>query len=146
MSQLMRSHTAKGSMSIVLSNLKEKVGNRLSGFSGAVRTAILAGIVVVIAIVLFWLFNEVFYYLLAKSYADELSQAYNLNKGFTKALVWASFAAVVLFAGCTFSFSKRRRIVGYIGILTLLIGHGVLMGKRDSNYDASGKTEKCYVL
>jgi hypothetical protein len=99
-----------------------------------------------LAAALLWLFNELFYYLLAKSYADELSQAYNLNKGFTKALVWASFAAVVLFAGCTFSFSKRKRTVGYIGILALLIGHGVLMGKRDPNYDTSGKTEKCYVL
>lgn len=133
-------------MSVVNSNLRTKLGNRLSGFSGPARLAIIAVSVVIVAALLFWLFNELFYYLLAKSYADELSQAYNLNKGFTKALVWASFAVVVLFAGCTFSFSKRKRTVGYIGILALLIGHGVLMGMRDANYDTSGKTEKCYVL
>jgi hypothetical protein len=108
----------------VLSNYRAKIGSRLSGLSGPLRIAILAIGLVLGAVALFWLFNQLFYYLLAKSYADELSQAYNLNRGFTKALVWASFAAVVLFAGCTFSFSKRKRNFGYIGILGLLIGHG----------------------
>lgn len=133
-------------MSSAFSDLKQKLQSGLSGLSGTIRVAILAGAVIVLGIILFWLFNEVFYFLLAKSYVDELSQAYNLNKGFTKALVWASFAAVVFFAGCTFSLSKRSRTVGYIGILALLIGHGVLMGKRDAIYDTSGKTEKCFVL
>jgi hypothetical protein len=87
-----------------------------------------------------------FYYVVAKSYADELSQTYNLNRGFTKALVWASFAAVVSFAGCAFSFSKRKRTVGYVGILGLLIGHGILLGLRDANFDTAGRTEKCYVI
>jgi hypothetical protein len=131
---------------VTISSLKEKIVIRLSGFAGPVRVAILAVTVLVLAIILFWLFNEVFYFLVAKSYADELSQAYNLNKGFTKALIWGSFAAVVVFAGCTFSFSKRKRTAGYLGMLALLIGHGLLMGKRDANYDTSGKTEKCYVL
>jgi hypothetical protein len=130
----------------VLSNYRAKIGSRLSGLSGPLRIAILAIGLVLGAVALFWLFNQLFYYLLAKSYADELSQAYNLNRGFTKALVWASFAAVVLFAGCTFSFSKRKRNFGYIGILGLLIGHGVLLGMRDANYDGDGKTQKCYVL
>jgi hypothetical protein len=110
------------------------------------RFLILATGVVTGAIVLLWLFNQTFYYLVAKSYTDELSQAYNINRGFTKALLWASFAAVVLFGGYTFSFSRSKRIVGLIGILAMLIGHGVLMGMRDNNYDIAGKTEKCYVL
>ncbi|MBR1145209.1 tetratricopeptide repeat protein [Bradyrhizobium sp. AUGA SZCCT0431] len=133
-------------MSIVFSDLRSKIGSRLSGFSGPARLAIIAISVVIVAIVLLWLFNQLFYYLLAKSYAEELSQAYNLNKGFTKALVWASFAAIVLFAGCTFSFSKHKRNFGYVGILGLLIGHSVLLGMRDANYDGDGKTQKCYVL
>ena len=141
-----KSGLEKGNMPVIQSSVEQKIRNGLSGLSRPLRLAFLAGAVVVLAIVLFWLFNEIFYYLLAKSYVDELSQAYNLNKGFTKALVWASFAAVVFFAGCTFSFSKRKRTAGYVGILALLIGHGVLMGKRDAIYDTSGKTEKCYVL
>jgi hypothetical protein len=127
-------------------NLLKSAANRLSRLSGPIRIIVVVGAVLVATIALFWLFNELFYYLVAKSYADELSQAYNLNRGFTKALIWASFAAIAILAGCTFSFSKSRRTIGYIGILALLIGHGVLIGKRDQYYDLSGKTEKCYVL
>jgi signal transduction histidine kinase len=133
-------------MIAVFSNFRTRIANALSGFSAPFRIVILAAVLLLVAVVLLWSFNQLFYYLLAKSYADELSQAYNLNRGFTKALVWASFAAVVLFAGLTFSFSRRKRIVGYVGILGLLIGHGVLLGMRDSNYDTAGRTEKCYVL
>jgi hypothetical protein len=133
-------------MITILPNFRAKIGNRLSGLSSPVRVALLAVGLILGAAVLFWLFNQMFYYILAKSYSDELSKAYNLNRGFTKALVWASFGAVVLFAGCTFSFSKRKRTTGFIGILGLLIGHGILLGMRDANYDTAGKTEKCYVL
>jgi tetratricopeptide (TPR) repeat protein len=40
----------------------------------------------------------------------------------------------------------RKRIAGYLGVLSLLIAHGVLIGIRDPNYDPDGKTQKCYVL
>src|SRR5205807_8860680 len=99
-------------MNPALTTFRDKIASQLSGFSRPIRIAIVATILIFGVVILFWLFNQLFYYLLAKSYADELSQAYNLNKGFTKALVWASFAAVVLFASCTFSLSKRKRAVG----------------------------------
>jgi hypothetical protein len=133
-------------MIATLSHLRTNVAAQLSRLSNPIRLVIVFASLVVGTLVLFWIFNELFYYMVAKSYADELSQAYNINKGFTRALVWASFMALVLFAGCTFSFSKRKRTVGLIGILGLLIGHGVLMGMRDNYYDVAGKTEKCYVL
>lgn len=119
---------------------------RFSGLGASIRFLLIVGIVVAGAIALFWLFNQIFYYFLAKSYVDELSRAFNINKGFTKALLWASFAALVLFAGWTFSLSKRRRTFGLIGALALLIGHGVLMGLRDANFGPDGKTDKCYVV
>lgn len=121
--------------------------NRFSSLSRPARIAVLAIGLLVSAAALFWLFNQTLYYLLAKNYADELSRAYNINRGFASALVWGSFAVIVLFAGFIFSFSKRKRAVGYLGILGLLIGHGVLLGMRDSTYDPrTGKTEKCYVI
>jgi len=126
--------------------LSTKIARHLSRFSAPARLAILAVCLILGAIVLFWLTNQFFYYAVAKSYTDEISQAYNINAGFTKALLWTSFAAVVLFAGWTFSFSKQKRTIGYIGFLGLLIGHGLLLGLRDRNYDIAGKTEKCFVL
>jgi hypothetical protein len=133
-------------MLAAITNFRVRIGNKLSGLSSPVRIAILGIGLILCALIVFWLSNQIFYYMLAKSYADELSQAYNINKGFTKALVWASFTAVGFFAGCVLSFSKRKRTMGYIGMLAMLVGHGVLIGMRDPNYGADGRTEKCYVL
>jgi hypothetical protein len=66
-----------------LSNFRAKIGDRLSELSSTARIALLATGVILGAVVLFWLFNQMFYYLVAKSYSDELSQTYNLNRGFT---------------------------------------------------------------
>ena len=129
----------------ILSDFQKAVADRLSKLRSPVRIVVLAVVIIAAAALLLWIFNQTFYYLLAKNYADELSQAYNLNKGFSRALIWVSFAAVVLFAGYAFSFSKRKRIIGYLGVLSLIV-HGVLIGIRDPNYDAKGNTQKCYVL
>lgn len=109
---------------------------------------IIVGIFVclVIGIALFWLCNEIIYYYLAKSYVDELADSYNLNRGFTNGLLWASFAAVVALSGWMFSFSKRKRYAGYAGLLTLVIAHSVAIGMADRNFRTSGRAEKCYVL
>lgn len=134
-------------MTTSVSNFRANIKTALSRLNSPVRIVLLALGVLAGAAILFWLFNQMFYYVVAKSYVDELSGAYSINKGFTKALVWASFGAVVFFAGMVFSFSKRKRTVGYLGILGLLIGHGVLLGMRDTLYDPNtGRTEKCYVI
>jgi hypothetical protein len=54
----------------VLSNYRDKILNRLSGLSSPVRITISATSIVLGAIVIFWLFHQIFYYLMAKSYAD----------------------------------------------------------------------------
>ncbi|MCA1458834.1 hypothetical protein I6F35_37785 [Bradyrhizobium sp. BRP22] len=86
------------------------------------------------------------YYYLARSYAEELADAYDLNPGTTRAILWASFAAIVVLAGYTFSFSKQKRLMGYAGLLTLVIGHSLLLGLIDANFRNSGVAEKCYVM
>jgi hypothetical protein len=48
---------------------------------------------------LFWLCNELLYFYVAKSYVEELADAYNLNRGLAQAILWASFAAIVVLAG-----------------------------------------------
>jgi hypothetical protein len=58
----------------------------------------------------------------------------------------AEFWCIGFFAGCVFSFSKKKRTIGTLEIFGLLILHGVLIGMRDNNYDLAGRTEKCYVL
>jgi hypothetical protein len=95
---------------------------------------------------IFWLCNEFVYFYMARSYSEELADAYDLNRGFTRGVLWASFAAIVIFAGYSLSFSKWKRQLGYAGILTLLIGHSLLLGRMDANFQKSGAAEKCYVI
>lgn len=126
--------------------LREKVDGRLAGFSKPIRYLLIGGVCIVVGAVLFWLFNQVFYYYVTKSYVDEIADAYDLNRGFAGALLWATFPIVVVLAGLSFSLTKQRRMIGYGGLLALLIAHGVLIGHVSSNFDSKGVAARCYVL
>jgi hypothetical protein len=121
-------------------------GKRFRNLGSPVK--ILLGVVaaLIVAAIAFWLFNQIFYYYIARSYAEELADAYDLNRGFTSAVVWASFAAVVVFAGLAFSFSRRKRWAGSAGIVALLIGHSIAIGNVTRNFERQGSSARCYVL
>jgi hypothetical protein len=114
--------------------------------SVAVRLMVLLLVCVLVGGLLFWLCNEVVYFYVARSYAQELADAYDLNRGLTNAVLWASFAAIVTFSGFMFSFSKQKRRIGYVGLGVLVIGHSLLIGRVDVNFRKSGVAERCYVM
>ena len=124
------------------------IAQRLAALSSPLRIVVIAGVCAVLAVILFWLFNELFYYMVAKSYVDDLAVAYDLNKNLASAFVWASFAVLVGLAGYSLSFNKRKRLVGSIGVLVLLIGHSLLIwyAVRGDSFSADGKSAKCYVM
>lgn len=95
---------------------------------------------------MFWLCNEIFYFYIARSYVEELADAFDLNRGITRAMLWASFAIIVVLSGLVFSFSKSKRRIGYAGLLALAIGHSLLLGKIETNFRRNGVAEKCYVM
>ena len=130
----------------LLSDFQSTVAKRLSDLRSPARLVLLSVLIMLTALLLYWLFNELLYYWLAKSYVDEISQAYDINKGFTKALVWASFAILVVFGGWIISFSKAKRLIGFAGIVALLVAHSIVLGMRDTHFSVDGRTEKCYVL
>jgi hypothetical protein len=100
------------------------------------------------AAVAIWLFNQLFYYLLARSYVEEIATAYDLNENLARAITWASFAAIVVLAGHTLSFSKKRRLIGSSGLIVLLIGHSLIVwnGVRENNFKPDGRSARCYVV
>ncbi len=128
----------------------EKVRSVTSQTLGRLNVAAKIAIVVLVCVLagglIFWLSNELVYYYLAHTYVEELADAYDLNPGITRALLWASFAAIVVLAGYTFSFSKHKRRIGYVGLLALVIGHSLLLGRIDANFRKNGVAEKCYVM
>lgn len=129
-----------------IEKLRTFVAQALAPLSVVTRIAVIILACVIVGGLIFWLCNELFYFYLARSYTDELADAYDLNRGFSRAILWTSFAAIVVLAGFTFSFSKRKRWVGYAGLLTLLVGHSLLLGRLDANFRKNGVAEKCYVM
>ena len=130
----------------IIENLREVSARKLGPLSFAVRVAVIVLACVVVGGLIFWLCNELVYFYIARSYSEELADAADLNRGFARAVLWASFAAIVIFGGYSFSFSRWKRKVGYAGIVALLIGHSVLLGRMDANFQKSGAAEKCYVI
>jgi hypothetical protein len=126
--------------------LRNGVAQSLGRLNVAARVAVILLACLVAGGFIFWLCNELVYFYVARSYAEELADAYDLNRGVTRAILWASFAAIVVLAGFTFSFSKQKRRVGYAGLLALVIGHSLLLGRIDANFRKNGTAEKCYVM
>jgi hypothetical protein len=118
----------------------------LGRLSVAAQVAVVVLACLVVGGLIFWLCNELVYYYVARTYAEELADAYDLNAGFTRAILWASFAAIVVLAGYSFSFSKYKRRIGAAGLLSLVIGHSLLLGHIDANFRKNGTAEKCYVI
>jgi signal transduction histidine kinase len=120
--------------------LRQRVVNGLARLSAPARILVTVVSVLLLGAVLFFLFSEAIYYLLARSYVEEIANAFDLSKHQADALVWASFAAIVFFAGYALSFSKRKRLIGSLALLGLLIGHSLILSRSDN------LMTKCYVL
>ena len=122
--------------------LRGLFAQKLGRLNFAARFAVIILACLVICGVVFWLCNELVYFYVARSYAEELADAYDLNRGLTRATLWASFAAIVVLAGYSFSFSKQKRRIGYTGLLALVMGHSLLLGRIDANFRKNGVAEQ----
>jgi hypothetical protein len=129
----------------LIANLRNSTAQKLGQLSVAARIAIIIVACFIVGGLVFWLCNELIYFYLARSYVEELADVYDLNRGITRAILWASFAAIVVLAGYSFSFAKQKRRIGYAGLLALLIGHSLLIGRIDANFGKDGEAQKCYV-
>lgn len=120
--------------------LRQRIISRLASLSTPMRVLCIVFSILLLGALLFFLFSEAIYYLLARSYVDEIARAFDLNKNLANALVWVSFAAIVFFAGYSFSFNKRKRMIGWLAILALLIGHSLILSM------SNNLMTRCYVL
>lgn len=129
-----------------IEKVRSVASQTLGRLNAVTQIAVIVLACVLVGGLIFWLCNELVYYYVARSYTEELADAYDLNPGVTRTILWASFAAIVVLAGYLFSFSKQKRRVGYAGLLALVIGHSLLLGRIDANFRKNGVAEKCYVM
>jgi hypothetical protein len=128
--------------------LISSVPSRLARLGGPLRLLVLAATIVVAILILFWVFNQVVFYYLARSYVDEVAKVLGVNHYLANAIAWATFAVLVIFARYAFSFSKTKRRVGIFGVIALLIGQSLVLwyGTRDQFFDRQGNAIKCYII
>ena len=97
---------------------------------------------IVAAVALLWLVDNVIFYILARSYVDEVAIALDLNPHLANALILLTFVIAIFFVRFLWSFSRQRRIVGISGLAALLIAHSLVLwwATRDQIIG------KCYVI
>jgi hypothetical protein len=123
-----------------IQSARQRVADALGRFSPTVRFLFIIFSVLLLGTLLFWAFNQAIYYFLARSYVEQIANAFDLDRHSADALVWLSFAAIVFFAGYAFSFNKRKRLFGALGFLALLVGHSLVLSRADN------LMTKCYVV
>jgi TPR repeat protein len=132
------------SMKKVLATARSRVAN----LSGPLRLTAVVSAFIVATLSLLWIFDKIFFFLMARSYADEIAGAFDLDRNLATAIAWLVFAAILILTRYIFSFSKSKRRAALAGLLALLIGHSLLLWRGTSGeiITRSGKAIKCYVI
>jgi hypothetical protein len=120
----------------------------IAGLGGAAHLLFMLVAAVFGAVILLWIVDKFVFYYLARSYIDEVADVLDLNPHLANALVLLTFVIAVFFARYVWSFSRQRRLIGILGLSTLVIGHSLILwwGTRDITVDRRGNATKCYVL
>ena len=141
----------KNALSTLIIPMKDGAASarhRVSNLFPPWRFVMVAALAIIVVTVLLWLFDKVFIFFLARSYADEIAEVLDLNKYLATAIAWATFAAIIVLTCSAFSFSKSRRRAAFAGLITLLIAHSLILWRGTSGeiIDRSGIALKCYVI
>lgn len=129
-----------------IGQLRALVAQTLGHLGTTARVLVILAGCLLLGGIIFWLCNELIYFFIARSYAEEIADVYDLNRGFARAVLWASFVVIVILAGWTLSFSKIKRRLGIAGLCAFAIGHSLLIARIDANFQRNGVAEKCYVM
>ena len=120
----------------------------LAGLGRPMRFLILSAFTFLAVVPAVWALNQIFVFLIARSYVDQLTVALGVNKNLATAILWGTFAVAALLARYAISFSRRRRLLGLTGLLVLLIGHSLILwhGTSAHFFARGGEPIKCYIV
>ncbi len=112
------------------------------------RKNAIIGTAAVVGLLGFVVANHLLAYYTAKSYTDQIADTFNINGHGARALALVSFALLVYFGSKIFSLAKRNRLIGYAGVLSLLVVHSLVLWRASewTNFSPDGASIKCFVL
>jgi hypothetical protein len=130
-----------------LQNNFNRVKDQWSSRGTTVQLIIASCVLVVFALLFFWIINKIFIYIIARSYIDNIADVFSLDPNLAKAIALGAFLISAYFISKTFSFSSANRRIGYLGIVFLLFANSLVlwMGTKGHYFDET-KAIKCYVL
>lgn len=101
-----------------------------------------------VAAVSLWAFDKLILYFTARSYVDDISWTFNLNRNLADAVALGVFVLLVYLVSKVVSFSRQSRLIGAAGIVLLLIVNSLVLwqGTKGQYFDKVGSSTKCYVL
>jgi len=122
--------------------------SRFASLGGPLRLTVAVSALIVAILSLLWIFDKIFLFVVARSYVDEISEAFDLNRNLATAIAWLVFATLLVLMRCIFSFSTSRRRAALAGLLALVIGHSLVLWRATSSdtINRSGEAIKCYVI
>jgi TPR repeat protein len=131
-----------------LRNFAERARASLTNSGSAGRLLLIAVAGIAGAFALLWVVDKIVSYYFARSYVEEIADAFDLNKHLTDALVLLTFFAGVLLARCVWSFSRQKRRIGIVGLASLFLAHSLVLwyATKNNYFDRAGNATKCYVL
>ena len=92
----------------------------ISGLGSTVRFALTVAGSILALFLLFWVVDKFVLLFLTRTYVDEIAVVFDLNDHLRTALLLITFLAAIFFARFLWSFSKRKRMIGLVGIFALL--------------------------
>lgn len=115
---------------------------------GRTRTVIVGLCAIVLAFVLLWFLDRLFLLTISRSYVDQIASVFDLNRYLAQAISLALCIVLVRLASLSFSFSRRKRTIGALGIVSLFIANSLVLwqGTKGQFFEASGTATKCFVL
>src|SRR5438876_12117235 len=96
------------------------IRTKISQFTTPTRVLVVATAAIVLGLLLVWIANQVATYFVTRSYVEQIAKVFDINVHLANALTWIVFAILVVLGFYTFSFSRRKRLIGFSGILALL--------------------------
>jgi hypothetical protein len=124
------------------------IGQKFKAMQKPWRAAAIGAIVLIGALLLFWITDRLFLLTLSRSYVSAIARAFDLNRHLAEALSLVTFVALAACLSLVFSFSRQKRLAGYLGIIGLLIANSLALwqGTKNQFFEASGEASKCYVM
>ncbi|MEZ2140781.1 hypothetical protein AAE026_00530 [Bradyrhizobium sp. DN5] len=133
---------------MLVEKIREAADRAFAFKTNPLRSILAAAGCLLVLFVAAWVLDKIFVYFLARSYVQEVADVFDLNKHLANALVYVTFVALVFFGGLTISLSKRRRLVGLLGVFVLMVGQSLILWRGTSKEIISrdGSALKCYVI